>query len=78
MSEQEIERFTKDLASDEDLRSAAAEAVSDLPAIVAIAKANGYDFTLEELETFQSRQSAEMSDEDLEKVSAGAFVDRIP
>ncbi len=78
MSEQEIERFTKDLASDENLRAAAAEAVSDLPAIAEIAKANGYDFTLEELEAFQNRQSEQMSDEDLEKVSGGIFMDRMP
>ena len=66
----EIERFTNDLKSNEALRTKVKAAGTDHAAIVKSANANGYKFSLADVEKVVSE--GELSDAQLEGVAGGA------
>ena len=65
----EIERFTKDVKSDEALRASIKAAGADQAAIVRAANAKGYKFSLADVEQVISQ--GELSDAQLESVAGG-------
>jgi len=67
----EIERFGKDLKSNESLRAAVKAAGADYPAIVKIANSKGYKFTADDVSAVVA--SGELSDAQLEGVAGGAW-----
>jgi predicted ribosomally synthesized peptide with nif11-like leader len=73
MSKSELERFAADLNEDQALFDQVSPVAGDHAALVAIANANGYDFTLEEVQAHVSAQR-EISDEQLDEVAGGRNV----
>jgi predicted ribosomally synthesized peptide with nif11-like leader len=65
----EIERFTNDLKSNEPLRTTIKAAGTDQAEIVKAANANGYKFTVADVQTVISE--GELSDTQLESVAGG-------
>ncbi len=78
MSISEIERFAKDVADNDELQARVAGIISNPSAVMDLASASGYDFTLAELEHHRSQKSDELTAEDLENISAGNLGDVIP
>lgn len=75
MSVNEISRFQKDLKENKELQKKLIELGNDVNKIVELAKANGYDFTKNEIdELIQNKKAGELADEDLEKVAGGAVL----
>jgi predicted ribosomally synthesized peptide with nif11-like leader len=67
----EMERFGKDLTSNEALRAAAKAAGTDPAAVVKLANSKGYNFTFADLES--GTAEGELSDGQLEAVAGGAI-----
>ena len=65
----EIERFTRDLKSNEVLRASIKAAGADQAAIVKAANANGYKFSVADVQ--QVISEGELSDAQLESVAGG-------
>lgn len=72
MSAEELQRFSKDLEANEDLRNEVQKVGSDADAIVKLAQSKGYDFTKQDLEQAKAG-SGELSDTDLEKAAGGSY-----
>ena len=73
MSLVDAERFCQDLKSNKQLSEKVKPAATGLAALVAAAKAHGYDFTLDELkQAIRGRARRELSDEHLEALAGGA------
>lgn len=72
MSKSEIERFSADLNEDQGLFDEVAGKAGDLAAVVALAQARGYSFTLDEVNEHNASRSHTISDEQLDEVAAGA------
>ena len=78
MSKQALDAFKTKLGADESLRKEMATALSaggskktaSLDEVVAFAKSKGFDIDADEV-----RQSAELSDDELDRVAGGAAVD---
>ncbi|WP_434133337.1 Nif11-like leader peptide family RiPP precursor [Sporomusa sphaeroides] len=68
----EIQRFNKDLNENKEMLEEVKNAGNDLAKIVAYANAKGYNFTVAELEA--SATSAELSEEQLDKVAGGVSI----
>jgi predicted ribosomally synthesized peptide with nif11-like leader len=71
MSDVELDRFSADLKSDATLREKFVEKSDDIAAIVEAARANGYGFTLEDVQGRIAEHDAELSEEELDSVSGG-------
>jgi predicted ribosomally synthesized peptide with nif11-like leader len=67
----EVERFGKDLASNEDLRNAVTALGADSTAITTFANEKGYAFT--EADLASSSAEGELDDAQLESVAGGAW-----
>jgi predicted ribosomally synthesized peptide with nif11-like leader len=65
----EFERFTKDLSTNEALRTAVRAAGTDHAAIVKLANSEGYNFRLADVEV--NSEDGELSVSDLEAVAGG-------
>lgn len=77
MSMEMIAKFYGKMKADEALQEQAKD-IQDHAALIAFAKAKGFDFTAEELTVFAAEQAGEavpLSDEDLEKAAAGGTYD---
>lgn len=74
MSQAEIERFVKDIKTNNALQLEVKKVGSNQQAFVALAKSKGYDFTLDELKKHAERKKGELSQEDLDKVAGGGGV----
>lgn len=72
MSQQEMERFAKDVKTNSALQDELKKAGTDEKAVVSIANAKGYDFSLEELKAYADSKKGELSDDQLQKVAGGA------
>ena len=68
MSMKEIERFNNDLATNESLVEKMKAAGSDVGAQIAVANANGYQFSKADID---SVSAGEISDQALENVAGG-------
>jgi predicted ribosomally synthesized peptide with nif11-like leader len=68
----EIERFAKDTLSNDALRAEVKALGADQEAILALANAKGYRFTMEDVTELGS--SGELSDEQLAAVAGGAII----
>ncbi|MCP4192493.1 MAG: Nif11-like leader peptide family natural product precursor [Planctomycetaceae bacterium] len=77
MSVSEIERFGKDVEENTDLKEELIKAGAAEEAIVSFANGKGYDFTADEFKAEVEKKKADLSDEELEKVAAGGFLDPI-
>jgi predicted ribosomally synthesized peptide with nif11-like leader len=74
----EIERFARDLAANEGLRNEVKAIGNDNAAVVKLANAKGYNFTLDDVEALDIGEG-ELSDLQLDLVAGGAggiFVDK--
>jgi predicted ribosomally synthesized peptide with nif11-like leader len=73
MSQADIERFTRDLQSNEQLRNEVKSGASGLASIVDIAKRHGYDVTIDEVRAHMRGQVPQnLTDEQLEALAGGA------
>ncbi len=72
MSEEQLKAFMEAVKADADLQEKL-KAAGDADAVVAIAKAEGYAISVDELKKSQ----AEISEEELEGVAAGTFASLI-
>lgn len=72
MSKAELERFSKDVKADPKLQEELKKSGTSEKAVVDIAKAKGYDFSVEELKAYAEAKKGELSEEDLQKVAGGA------
>ncbi len=77
MSVSEIERFGKDIEANAVLKEDLIKAGTAEEAIVSFANDKGYDFTADELKAEVEKKKADLSDEELEKVAAGGFIDTV-
>ena len=68
----EIERFAKDTLSNDALRAEVKALGADQEAILALANAKGYRFTMDDVNELGS--SGELSDEQLAAVAGGAII----
>lgn len=68
----DIERFAKDVQRNEALRAEVKALGSDQDAIIRLANAKGYQFTVDDVSALGS--SGELSDEQLEAVAGGAIM----
>lgn len=73
MSKAEVERFVADLKSDAGLQGALKEKGADSAALVAIAKAHGYDFTIEDVRDHVRAHKHDLTDQELEAVIGGVY-----
>ena len=73
MSLEQIEIFIASVRVDRNLQEQIKSA-PNIDATVKIAKAAGFDITAVELIRFQAKATAELTDDELEKVAAGAFI----
>ena len=72
MSLSDAKRFADALATDKELAQYVKENATGLASVVEIAKARGYDFSVDEAKSFvQSRVPQELTDEQLEAVAGG-------
>lgn len=72
MSKPDLERFAKDVKKDTKLQEELKKAGTDEKAVIGIAKARGYDFSLEELKAYAEQKKGELSEEQLDKVAGGS------
>jgi predicted ribosomally synthesized peptide with nif11-like leader len=68
----EIQRFAKDLQGNEGLKAEVAKLGTDQAAILALANAKGYQFTMADVEGLSS--TGELTDEQLAGVAGGAIM----
>jgi predicted ribosomally synthesized peptide with nif11-like leader len=71
MSKADLERFAKDIRTNDALKAEARSAGTDEAAVAAFANKKGYDFTAAELKEYADARKAELSAEDLDKVAGG-------
>lgn len=72
MSKADIERFVADLNSDAALLEEVKAAAGSLSKVVDVAKAKGYDITVDEAKAYIEEQAKqELSDEQLDAVAGG-------
>lgn len=72
MSVSEAERFVNDLASKPDLLAQVKPLATGLAAVVALGKAHGYDFTLDEAKKYIHMHSPrELTDRQLDAIAGG-------
>ncbi len=75
MAAEEVRRFFAALETDSALTDkvqvAVTAAVDQLDALTSAARAEGYDFTYDELKTTVERMSHELTDDELEQVAGG-------
>ena len=77
MSQADIDRFTRDLQSNEALRDEVRGGASGVASIVEIAKRHGYDVTVDEVKShIRGRASQDLSDQQLEALAGGAGAPR--
>jgi predicted ribosomally synthesized peptide with nif11-like leader len=74
MSKADLERFAKDIKSNDALKAEARSAGTDEVAVAAFAKKKGYDITAAELKQYADARKAELSTEELDKVAGGGSV----
>lgn len=72
MSAEELQRFSKDLEANEDLRNEVQKVGTDADAIVKLAQSKGYDVNKQDLEQAKAG-SDQLSDTDLEKAAGGSY-----
>ena len=73
MSQADIERLTRDLQSNEQLRNEIKSGASGIASIVEIAKRHGYDVTVDEVKAYMRGQSTkDLNDDQLEALAGGA------
>lgn len=73
MSKEQVERFSKDLASDPALQAEAKAVATSLSSVVAFGKKKGYDFTLDEAKAYiQAHVPRKLNDAELNAVALGA------
>lgn len=73
MSKVEVERFSKDLATNPAMQAEAKAAATGLASIVAFAKKHGYAFTLDDAKAYiQARTPRELNDTQLDALAGGA------
>ena len=70
MSVEEVKRFFLACKDDKALQKELANIGTDNDACVAVAKRHGYDFTADELSSLIDAKKSELTEEELEKVSA--------
>jgi predicted ribosomally synthesized peptide with nif11-like leader len=73
MSNAEVERFVADLKSDAGLQGALKGKSGDSASLVAIAKAHGYDFTIEDVRDHVRAHKHDLTEEELEAVIGGVY-----
>ncbi|MGV8834054.1 MAG: Nif11-like leader peptide family natural product precursor [Devosia sp.] len=72
MSISDAQRFAADLAEDAELRNALKEAATGLASVVAFAKSNGYDFSVDEAKQYILSQSPrDLTDQQLDAIAGG-------
>jgi predicted ribosomally synthesized peptide with nif11-like leader len=67
----EIERFSKDVAADAELREQLKRAGTDAEQVVRFANSHGYRFTLEDVDRLTRASGQELSESDLDRVVGG-------
>jgi predicted ribosomally synthesized peptide with nif11-like leader len=67
----EIERFSKDIARDVQLREQLKRAGTDPEQVVRFANSHGYRFSMEDVDRLTRGDGQELSESDLEKVTGG-------
>ena len=75
MSVQSLESFRRQVNDSEQLQAAIRACGSDVEGMVAIGKRHGHEFTATEIVSSFSTETAELTDFELELVSAGAVND---
>ena len=73
MSIEQIENFIALVRVDRNLQEQVKSA-PDIDATVEIAKTAGFDITIPELIRFQAKATAELTDDELEKVAGGIYL----
>ncbi len=74
MSKAEIERFNTDVKADSKLQEEVKAKATSIRSLVEVAKAKGYDFSVDEVKEYARSQNKELSDDQLDAVTGG----RIP
>jgi predicted ribosomally synthesized peptide with nif11-like leader len=74
MSKAEIERFNTDVKANKKLQEEVKAKATSIRSLVEVAKAKGYDFSVDEVQEYARSQGKELSDEQLDAVTGG----RIP
>jgi predicted ribosomally synthesized peptide with nif11-like leader len=74
MSKADIERFNNDVKTNKELQEEVKAKATSIRSLVEVAKAKGYDFSVEEVKEYARAQGKELSDEQLDAVTGG----RIP
>jgi predicted ribosomally synthesized peptide with nif11-like leader len=74
MSKAEIERFNNDVKSNSKLQEEVKAKATSIRSLVEVAKAKGYDISVDEVQEYARSQGKELSDEQLDAVTGG----RIP
>lgn len=74
MSKAELERFSKDVKASPKLQDELKKAGTNEQAVVSIANAKGYDFSVADLKAAAEAKKGELSEEQLQKVAGGGEV----
>jgi predicted ribosomally synthesized peptide with nif11-like leader len=74
MSKADIERFSNDVKTNKKLQEEVKAKATSIRSLVEVAKAQGYDFSAQEVQDYVRAQGKELSDEQLDAVTGG----RIP
>jgi predicted ribosomally synthesized peptide with nif11-like leader len=75
MSTQALQAFRGEVSNSEQLQAAVRACAMDLGAIAALGRKHGFDFTSDEIQSTFSASGGELSDFELEMVSAGTAID---
>jgi predicted ribosomally synthesized peptide with nif11-like leader len=71
MSQAEIERFSNDVKTDAGLREEVTTKGTQIPALLKVAKAHGYEITENDFREYIRSKSAELTEEEIESVVGG-------
>jgi predicted ribosomally synthesized peptide with nif11-like leader len=71
MSKSEIDRFSNDVKKNASLEAEVKAKGTQIPELLTIAKAHGYDFTANDVKDYIRSQNQELTDEQIESVVGG-------
>ena len=71
MSKADLDRFVADLKTNKDLQKAVAKGAGGLQAALAVAKAHGYNVTIDEARTYLRSKMANLSNNELDALAGG-------
>lgn len=71
MSTTEVERFVRDIETSPTLQASVRGNAADADALVAIARAQGYDITIDDVRAHLRAKKADLSDQELDAAIGG-------